>query len=171
MSRPLDTVLPAFAFYVGFLEDGEAPMPDDLARLFLAGFSEVAGLDTSMEIATVKEGGVNDRLHRLPGRVEVANLTLKRGVGFTDDLWNWVAEWSAGRGLRKSVFVLLANSTRVPLKMWVAERCLPVRYTGPQLSASNSALAIESLELVPERLVLQLSTGDGIEALQGAADI
>ena len=165
MSRVIDTVLPAFSFYVGFLEEGEELSLFDIAGLFIGGFSEVQGLDNAMSIETFQEGGVNDRVHRLPGRFDIANLTLTKGAGFTDDLWNWLEAWQKGEALRKSVFVLLANSMQVPLKMWVAERCLPVRYTGPSLNAAQSALAIEKLELAPEKLTLLLSTGDAVEAV------
>ncbi|NRB36750.1 MAG: phage tail protein, partial [Rhodobacteraceae bacterium] len=155
-------------FYVGFLEEGETLSLMDIGGLFIGGFSEVQGLDMAMSIETVMEGGVNDRVHRLPGRIEMANLTLTKGVGFTDDLWNWVEAWQKGEALRKSVFILLANSMKIPLKIWAAERCLPVRYTGPSLNASQSALAIEKLELAPEKLTLLLSTGDAIEGVTEA---
>lgn len=164
MSRVIDTVLPAFNFYVGFLEDGEELSLFDIAGLFIGGFSEVTGLDNSMSIETYLEGGVNDRVHRLPGRFDVSNITLTKGVGFTDDLWNWAEAWQKGEALRKSVFILLANSMKIPLKIWAAERALPVRYTGPTLNAGSSSLAIEKLEIAPEKLTLLLSTGDAVEA-------
>ncbi len=168
MSRVIDTVLPAFNFYVGFLEDGEELSLFDIAGLFIGGFSEVQGLDNSMSIESYLEGGLNDRVHRLPGRFDVANITLTKGVGFTDDLWNWLEAWQKGEAMRKSVFILLANSMKIPLKIWSAERCLPVRFTGPVLNAQTSALAIEKLELAPEKLSLLLSTGDAVEAASDA---
>lgn len=169
MSRVIDTVLPAFNFYVGFLEEGDTLGLLDIAGLFIGGFSDVSGLDSTMAIETLVEGGVNDRVHRLPGRFEVPNITLTKGVGFTDDLWNWLEDWQNGKGVRKTVFILLANSMRVPLKIWAAERALPVTYTGPTLNAQSSALAIEKLELAPEKLALLLSTGDAVEAVSDAA--
>lgn len=168
MSRILDTVLPGFNFYVGFLEEGDTLSLLDIAGLFLGGFSEVTGLDSTMTILTLAEGGVNDRVHRLPGRFEVSNITLTKGVSFTDDLWNWIEGWQKGEGKRKNVFILLANSTRLPLKIWAAERAIPVKYTGPAFNAANAALAIEKLEIAPEKLTLLLSVGDAISAVTGA---
>lgn len=171
MSRILDTVLPAFNFYVGFLEEGDTLGLLDIAGLFLGGFSEVTGLDSTMSILTLVEGGVNDRVHRLPGRFEVTNITLTKGVGFTDDLWNWIEGWQKGEGVRKSVFILLANSTRIPLKIWAAERAIPVKYSGPAFNAAAGALAIEKLEIAPEKLTLLLSVGDAISAVTGAVAV
>ena len=102
MSRILDTVLPGFNFYVGFLEEGDTLSLLDIAGLFLGGFSEVTGLDSTMTILTLAEGGVNDRVHRLPGRFEVSNITLTKGVSFTDDLWNWIEGWQKGEGKRSN---------------------------------------------------------------------
>ena len=168
MSRILDTVLPAFNFYVGFLEDGETLGLLDIAGFLLGGFSEVTGLDSTMSIVTLAEGGVNDRVHRLPGRFEVANITLTKGMGFTDDLWNWIEGWQKGEGVRKTVFIVLANSTRIPLKIWAAERAIPVKYSGPAFNASGGALAIEKLEVAPEKLTLLLSVGDAVTAVAAA---
>jgi phage tail-like protein len=170
MSRILDTVLPGFNFYVGFLEDGDTLSLLDIAGLFLGGFSEVSGLDSSMQILTLTEGGVNDRVHRLPGRFDVANITLTKGVGFTDDLWNWIEGWQKGKGVRKTVFILLANATRIPLKIWAAERAIPVKYSGPAFNATAGALAIEKLEIAPEKLTLLLSIGDAVGAVAAGAD-
>lgn len=170
MSRIIDTVLPAFNFYVGFLEEGEALSLFDIAGLFVGGFSEVQGLDNSMSIETYLEGGLNDRVHRFPGRFEVSNITLTKGVGFTDDLWNWLEAWQKGEAVRKTIFILLANSMKVPLKIWAAERVLPVKYSGPSLNAGVSALAIEKLEVAPEKLTLLLSTDDGVDAAGAKLD-
>ena len=167
MSRVIDTVLPAFNFYIGFLEDGEELSLLDIAGLFIGGFAEVTGLDNTMTIETVTEGGVNDRVYRLPGRFDISNITLTKGVGYTDDLWNWLEAWQKGEALRKTCFIMLSNSLGVPLKVWAAERCLPVKYVGPSLNASSSALAIEKLELAPEKLSLLISTGDAVEAVTG----
>lgn len=168
MSRPIDTVLPAFNFYVGFLDEKDPLGFSDIAGLFLGGFSEVAGLDSSMGFDTLLEGGVNDRVHRLPTRFDVSNITLTKGVGFTDDLWNWQESWQRGEVVRKSVFILLANSVKVPLKIWVAERAMPIRYAGPALNAGSSALAIEKLELAHEKLTMLFSADDAISAVAGA---
>lgn len=168
MSRVIDTVLPAFNFYIGFLEDGDTLSLLDIAGLFIGGFAEVTGLDNTMAVETVTEGGVNDRVYRLPGRFDISNITLTKGVGYTDDLWNWLEAWQKGEALRKTCFIMLSNSLGVPLKVWAAERCLPVKYVGPSLNASSSALAIEKLELAPEKLTLLISTGDAVEAVTGA---
>jgi len=164
----LDTPLPAFTFFVGFLDDGDTLGLMDLAGFALGGFSEVAGLDTAMAVVPLLAGGVNDRVHRLPGRIDVPNITLTRGMGYTDELWTWIEGWQKGEGMRKTVFIVMANAARIPLRIWAAERALPVRWQGPAFSAGASALAIEKLEIAHERLTLVLSAGDAAGALAAA---
>lgn len=168
MTGLLATPLPAFTFFVGFLEEGETLGLMDLAVFALGGFAEVTGLDTSMAVTALLEGGVNDRVHRLPGRFDVPNITLSRGMGYTDDLWNWAEGWQRGEGVRKTVFIVMANAARVPLRIWAAERALPLRWQGPAFNAGASALAIEKLEIAHERLTLVLSAGDAAGAVAGA---
>ncbi|WP_052063653.1 phage tail protein [Nitrincola sp. A-D6] len=165
MNSIIDTLLPAFSFHVGFIAEDQGLSLGNITGLIAGGFSEVSGLDNSMSIETYLEGGVNDRVHRLPGRFEPANITLTHGTGLSDDLWNWLAVWQRGEAERRSMFIMLANAQQIPIKIWAAERALPVKFTGPSLNASSSALAIEKLEIAPEKLTLLLSPGFATSAM------
>ena len=159
MSSIPDTLLSAFSFHVGFITEDQGLSLGNIAGLIAGGFSEVSGLDNSMSIETYLEGGVNDRVHRLPGRFEPTTITLTHGTGLSDDLWNWLAVWQRGEAERRSIFIMLTNAQQLPVKIWVAERALPVKFTGPSLNATSSALAIEKLEIAPEKLSLLMSPG------------
>ena len=53
-------------------------------------------------------------------------------------------------------------------KIWYFKKGLPLRWTGPSLNASQSAVAVESLEIVHEGLeMVSLGTGlaEGVEAI------
>src|SRR5437016_8239237 len=43
-------------------------------------FTEVSGLQVEMQVMDYEEGGVNNYIRRLPGRLKVGNVTLKRGL-------------------------------------------------------------------------------------------
>src|SRR5918911_3537351 len=45
----------------------------------IATFSECSGLEMSVKFEEVREGGLNEYVHKLPGRVEYGNLVLKHG--------------------------------------------------------------------------------------------
>jgi phage tail-like protein len=116
-----------------------------------AAFSEVAGLEANVKVDEVREGGVNEYVHRLPGRTEFGNLTLKRGwVG--PEFFGWLLERAdrPTQRSRKNVTVsLVERRTKrpVPGASWTFASAFPVRWTGPSLRASDNSIAVESVEL------------------------
>jgi len=125
-----------------------------VAGALLGGFQECSGLDTSLEVEDYKEGGLNDRIRKFPSRVTWSNIVLKRGIGLSDDLWNWHAAYMNGTGVRRDGIIVLENDQHVPLKMWQFQRGLPIKWTGPAFNAKASEVAIESLEIVHEGITL-----------------
>lgn len=127
--------------------------------LLLGGFSECKGLDTTLEVETYLEGGVNDRVHRFPGRITQTNIILTRGVGLGEDLWNWHQEYIDGKGKRRDGLIILSNNLGIPIKVWSWSRGLPVKWSGPSFDAKSSALSLESMEIAHEKLDLVVSPG------------
>ena len=60
--------------------------PDPLCN---AAFAECDGLEMTMDVKTIREGGNNSAQIRLFGAVNYSLLTLKRGMTANFDLWNW----------------------------------------------------------------------------------
>src|SRR5436190_22978449 len=54
-----------------------------------AAFSECDGLDMSMDVKTIREGGNNTQQIRMVGAVTYGQVTLKRGMTDSFDLWDW----------------------------------------------------------------------------------
>ena len=123
----------------------------------LAGFSECTGLDASMQPFEWKAGGENIRRFAQP--LTYGNITLKRGVALSDDLWNWQRSFAEGRGHRRDGVVVLQDDEQIPRRMWVFQRGLPVHWTGPALNATSNQMAIEQLEIAHEGIV-GLSIGE-----------
>jgi phage tail-like protein len=149
--------LGVFNFYLSLLNS--PVVSDGLAgpagNYQVAGFSECSGLDASVEVFEYKEGGVNDYVHKFPTRASFANITLKRGVmSVSDDLWSWHNEFVQGMGTRKDGVIYLLDEARQPSKIWKFRRGIPVKWVGPSLNASQSSVAIESLEIAHEGLLL-----------------
>lgn len=157
--------LPAFNFYITLLDVSSTnqALKSAASDLVLGGFSECSGLDASLEIEEYKEGGVNDRVHKFPSRGSFGNITLKRGVGYGEKLWLWYEAFLQGEGTRCNGLIVLANELRLPIKIWSFERGLPIKWTGPSLNASTSAVAIESLEIAHEKLSLTMSPGKALD--------
>jgi phage tail-like protein len=115
----------------------------------VGGFNEVSGLVLETEIQTLRVGGINDYEYHLAGPSKFpSRVVLKRGLGDTQFLWKWY--WSVVQGQieRKNVTINLNDEFGEKLMSWSFKGACPVKWTGPDLRASTSAIAFESLELV-----------------------
>lgn len=128
---------PSFRFHV------------EIQGINIARFSECSGLEFESETFDYKEGGLNSRIHRFPGRFKFTNLTLKKGIA-TDgqQLWNWVENTVKGQITTHSVTVTLYDLTgQNPLRTWVFQDAYPIKWSAVALSADQNAIAIETLVL------------------------
>src|SRR2546427_8678200 len=60
-------------------------------------FKEVSGLRAEITVEVLEEGGQNNFVHKLPGRLSWPNLVMRRGVTDTDKLFKWLLKASGGR--------------------------------------------------------------------------
>jgi phage tail-like protein len=118
----------------------------------LGGFSECTGIEMLMQTEDYREGGKNDAVLKFPGRVAWGNITLRRGVGAGTTLWDWHYGFVTGKGKRRDGTIMLLDDLHVPNNIWYFRRGLPVKYSGPAMNASQSAVAIESIEIAHEGL-------------------
>lgn len=165
--------LPAFNFYIALIEDSNPILEAAaLASAFvLGGFSECTGLESEIQIEERLAGGQNDRVYRFPSRAAYSSITLSRGVGFSESLYLWHEEFLKGEGKRRNGLIFLANELRVPIKTWSFENGIPVKWSGPTLNATTSAVAIEQLEIAYEKLTLTLSPGKALDSVASAVGL
>ena len=118
-----------------------------------AGFTQVTGLASEVEVMTYREGG-ETRVRQLPGLTKYPRLILKRGFTADRTLWNWHRTALNGKVERKAVQITLLDSARKPVARWNVVDAWPAKWQGPDLNAQSSDVTIESLELVHEGLEL-----------------
>jgi phage tail-like protein len=151
--------LSVFNFYLTLIDSSNVAGTLISAALnyAVAGFSECSGLDVTLEVMEYKEGGINDFVRKFPTRASHGNITLKRGVIYLeDDLWTWHQDFVQGNGKRRDGLILLLDESRTPAKVWKFRRGLPMKWVGPSLNATQSNVAIESLEIAHEGLLLEV---------------
>jgi len=118
-----------------------------------AGFVQVSGLESSIEVIEYREGTDPALTHRkLPGKVTYANVVLKAGVAKDRALYDWHKEWvTGGAGAkRKAVRIVLLDRSGTRVLAWRLHAAWPVKYTGPTLNATANEVAIETIELAHE---------------------
>ena len=128
----------------------------DGAALVNAAFAECDGLEMTMDVKTIREGGSNDRQIRLNGPVSYGTLSLKRGMTGNFDLWKWFNDTVADPGLRADVeVVILAADGSTERARFALTRCLPSKIKAPALNAKDGQIAIEELQVAYETLTLK----------------
>jgi phage tail-like protein len=153
--------LPKFRFIVT-LDPGDAYLPAAQALLLplvaSAGFQEVTGLGSQLEVTSYAEGGRNDTTHQLPVRHKWNAITLKRGLVRDPGLWSWYqAGLADSLGARRDGAVILLGPDGVPAAAWAFHGGLAAKWTGPDLHAEQNAVAVEALEIAHEGLTKVLS--------------
>lgn len=140
----------AFNFSVEINVPGIAP------KVCNASFSDCDGLEMTMDVKTIREGGNNGKQLRLTGPVSFGMLTLKRGMTASFDLWHWFDKMLTNTALRADAeVVLFAADGTVERARFVLSRCVPVKLKAPALSAKDGMVAIEELQLAYESLSLK----------------
>lgn len=126
-----------------------------------AAFTSCTGLSVKREVTTHQEGGVNDYVHTLPGRTSYGNITLKRGIAFSTELWKWFdAMFKFGAGdYTSSVYRQIVIHQQIPytntrVRNYTLECAFPVSWTGPDLNTNSNEVAIESLEIAFRRFTV-----------------
>ncbi|MEM7335781.1 MAG: phage tail protein [Chloroflexota bacterium] len=118
--------------------------------LSAGGFSECSGLTLETEIKDFEEGGQNRYVHKFPTRTKQTNITLKRGV--TDKkMWDWYMDIVNGQitpTSYKSGSILVYDPSGGQVVMeWQFSRAFPCKWSGPELDAKQSNVAVETFEL------------------------
>jgi phage tail-like protein len=111
-------------------------------------------LQVEMDVMDYQEGGNNGFVHRLPGFTKITNLTLKRGMTSSNEFYKWFADVASGNFTRRNVTVVMYDASGTELMKWNFTNAYPVKWIGPQFRSTESAAAIETLELAHEGMTL-----------------
>ena len=125
-----------------------------------AAFSDCSGLEMATDVFEYQEGGLNEYSHKLPGRVKLSNVTLKRGFATSNELYNWYFEMEqdllTGNSItpRQVTITLYSTVTQKETMRWTLNDAFPVKWVGPTFKTGEAAVAIESLEFAHHGITL-----------------
>ena len=145
--NPYQTV--NFHFSVSFALDG--------AKAVDVKFQSVTGLDGTVDIETIKEGGENHYEHVVPTRRKYGPLILKRGLlsPALSGVTTWLQKaFDDGKfEPLNTVQVTLLDEEHQPLMHWVVNNVWPRSWKLGELNAERGEILIETLELNYNKLL------------------
>lgn len=123
--------------------------------IMIAQFLECSGIKTSTQVFELEEGGVNHRVHKLPGQSRWENLVLRYGVTSDTSLLSWRNEiLQDGFTKRRNGAVIMKNREMTEVRRYSFVNAWPVAYEGPSFVANGAELAVEMVELAHHGLTV-----------------
>lgn len=122
----------------------------------LMSFQEVSGLDTETQVIEYRAGDSKTfSTTKLPGIRKFGNVTLKRGVFAKDSaLFDWYTRIKINVIQRSTVTITLLDESGAPAMAWTLSNAWPTKVTGTHLKSDGNELAVDTLELAHEGLVI-----------------
>jgi phage tail-like protein len=124
----------------------------------LGGFSDVSGLSNEITIAEYRNGNERpNHVRKVPGTHKVGDVTCKRGIVNSTDLWAWITQArTQGVLAKRTVVITLRDETGKSVQKWTLGGVIPMKYTGPTLAAKGGGdVAMEELVLSSESLEVE----------------
>jgi phage tail-like protein len=126
----------------------------DIDGITVAGFSECSGLTTETDHVEYRTGADDITVRKLPALRKYTNIVLKRGYTTATELWQWRLSVINGQVDRRSGSITLLDENRQAALVWNFIAGWPSKWEGPTFNAKNNEVAIETMEICHEGLVL-----------------
>ena len=110
-------------------------------------------METDIHISEYRDGNeAEPHVRKIPGSHKVGDVTLKRGVVDSSDLWDWItAARTNGVEAQRDVVITLLDEAGNPVQQWKLRAVVPMKYTGPTLAGKGGGeVAMEELVLSAE---------------------
>jgi phage tail-like protein len=141
---------------------------------YVAGISKVGALKRTTTPVKHREGGDPSSMRLSPGQTEFTAISLERGVTHDKEFEQWANKvWNYGSGLgaevslkdfRKDILIELLNEAGQVAVVYKVYRCWVSEFQAlPDLDASASAVAIQSIKLENEGWERDVEVGEPTE--------
>src|SRR6187431_551497 len=120
-----------------------------------AGFQECSAIGMSVEVAEYRNGNERENsVRKITGLNKMTNVTLKRGVIGSLNLYQWLDDIRNGnQNAIRNVTIQLQNEDHTQIALtWKLMRARIVKWSAGPLNAKGSDVAIEEMTLAYERL-------------------
>lgn len=129
----------------------------DIGNVITGSFRECGGLGSETELIETKEalkGGFTIYI-KTPGALKWENISLKRGITDSMEIWEWRKQVEQGdvEGARMNGSIIMYDSEGNQSARWNFIKGWPQKVTGPSFNATSNEIGVEELVIVHEGLV------------------
>lgn len=123
-----------------------------------AGFQEVSGLASEVSVIEYRTGNAKtNEVHKITGLAKSSDVTLKRGVIGSLELFQWFDQVRNGdAGALRTVTIQLMNEDHSAVVFtWKLRNARIIKHTSGPLDAKGGVIAIEEIVIAHERLEIE----------------
>ena len=123
-----------------------------------AGFQECGPIGMSVDVLEYRNGNErSNEVRKLTGLARPHDVTLRRGIIGSLDLYNWINELRNGEqtAFRNVTIQLLSEDRTTVAQSWKLHRARIVKHVSGPFNAQACDVAIEELTLAYERLEME----------------
>jgi phage tail-like protein len=118
----------------------------------IGGFSDCSGLGLDVSYSEYRNGNEKvNTVRKIPNTHKNDDITLKRGLVGSDDLFQWIKTVRDGTADARDVKITMMDEARNAIATFKLHRAQPKKWSGPTLAAKGGGeVAMEELHLVHE---------------------
>jgi phage tail-like protein len=123
-----------------------------------AGFQECSEIGMSVDVIEYRNGNYRENtVQKLTGLNRATDVTLKRGIIGSLDLYEWLDDIRNGdQNALRTVRIQLQNEDHTTVvQTWILQRARIVKHVSGPLNAKGCDVAMEELTLAYERLEME----------------
>lgn len=119
-------------------------------------FQEISGLETETQVIEYRHGDSKQfSTIKMPGISKVGNVTLKKGIFVKDNkFYDWYKNISMNTIKRETVVIKLLDQNGNATMTWTLSNAWPTKVSGTDMKSDSNEVAVETLELAYETLVI-----------------
>lgn len=117
-------------------------------------FTECSGIGSEHEVVDHKVVTPDGKqvIMKVPGRLKWGDITLKRGVTSSMEIWNWRKQVEDGKveQARCNGSIIMYDQTLKPVARWNFQRAWPTKVSGPTPKSDGNEIGLEELTIAHE---------------------
>lgn len=124
----------------------------DLEGVATGYFTEINGIGSENEVIDHETYQI---FQQIPGRLKWGDITLKRGVTASMDIWQWrkMVEDGKVEDARTNGSIIMLDQELNPVARWDFINAWPSKISGPQMQSDSNNYGLEELTIVHEYIV------------------